>query len=101
MKRIEKLSDRIEEEIEDAKTYAKMALEVREDYPNLSRILYTISMQEMEHMQMLHNGVVEVIAEYRRVKGEPPEKMLAIYEYLHERHIQSAADAKAIQGMYK
>ena len=101
MKIIEKLSDRIEEEISDAKTYAMLALETRDEYPELSRILYTISMQEMEHMQMLHNGVVEVIAKYRREKGDPPEKMLAIYDYLHGRHIENAAEAKAVQAMYK
>ena len=101
MKIIEKLSDRIEEEIGDAKTYAMLALETRDEHPELSRILYTISMQEMEHMQMLHNGVVEVIAKYRREKGDPPEKMLAIYDYLHGRHIENAAEAKAVQGMYK
>ena len=83
MKIIERLSERIEDEICDAKNYAIMALEVRDNYPEVSRILYTISLQEMEHMRMLHDAVTQVIDDYRNKNGEPPEKMLAVYEYLH------------------
>ena len=101
MKIIEKISERIGEEIEDARTYALMALENRDDYPELSRTLYTISMQEMEHMRMLHDGVTNVIAKYRAEHGEPPERMMAVYEYLHGKHIENAAEARNIQAMYK
>jgi len=101
MRIIEKVSDRIEDEITDARTYALMALETKDNYPELSRTLITISQQEMDHMRMLHDAVVNLIAEYRRVNGEPPEKMLAVYDYLHKKHIESAAEAKNIQAMYK
>ena len=101
MKIIEKISERIEDEICDAKNYAMLALETKDDHPELSRTLYTISLQEMDHMRMLHDALVNVIAEYRRVKGEPPERMMAVYEYLHGKHIEQAAEAKNVQAMYK
>jgi len=101
MRIIEKISDRITDEIGDARTYALMALETRDDHPDLSRTLITISLQEMEHMRMLHDAVVNVIAEYRKTNGEPPEKMMAVYEYLHKKQIEAAAEAKNIQAMYK
>ena len=101
MKIIQKISDRIEDEINDAKNYTLLALEVKDDYPEMARILYTISLQEMEHMRMLHDGIVTVINKYRSEHGEPPEKMMAIYEYMHERQIEKAAAAKEIQAMYK
>ena len=99
MKIIEKISERIDEEIGDAKTYALLALEVKDDHPDLARVLSTISMQEMEHMKMLHTAVVNLIEEYRRTRGEPPEKMMVIYDYLHEKQIKKAAEAKAAQAM--
>ena len=101
MKIIQKLSDRIEDEIQDAKDYVLLALEVKDEYPELGRILYTISMQEMEHMRMLHEAIANVIQKYRQERGEPPEKMMAVYEYLHGVHIEEAAEARNIQAMYK
>jgi len=101
MKIIKTLSKKIEEEINDAKCYVKMALEYKETYPDLSRTLYTISLQEMEHMQMLHNEVAEIIRKYREQNGEPPAEMLAVYNYLHEDQIEKATEVKTMQAMYK
>ena len=101
MKIIERISDRITDEIGDAKTYAMMALEIRDEYPDMARVMYTISMQEMEHMRMLHDGVANIINKYRTERGEPPEKMMYIYNYLHEKQIEKAAEAKNIQAMFK
>lgn len=101
MKIIEKISERIGEEINDARTYALLALETRDDYPDLSRTLYTISQQEMDHKRMLHDAIASVIAEYRQEHGDPPEKMMAVYEYMHNQHIAQAVEARNIQAMYK
>lgn len=78
-----------------------LALEVRNEYPEMARVLYTISLQEMEHMRMLHEGVANIIVRFRQEKGEPPENMMTIYNYLHDKQIEKAAEAKTIQGMYK
>ena len=96
MKIIEKLSDKIAEEIHDAKTYALLALEHREDYPDLARTLSEISADEMGHMSRLHVAAAAIIEKYR----EPPAAMLAVYDYLHKRNIQAAAEAKAAQALY-
>ena len=101
MKLIETLSDKISEEIHDAKSYARMALEQKDTRPDLARTLYTISLEEMDHMARLHNAVVEIIEAYRKEHGEPPAAMLAVYDYLHKQQIAKAADAKALQDMFK
>ena len=101
MKIIEKLSEKISEEIHDAKCYAQMALETRETFPDLSRTLYEISTEEMGHMSRLHSAAADIIAQYRKDKGEPPAAMLAVYEYLHKKQIEQAAEVKALQAMYK
>lgn len=101
MKVIEVLSEKIEEEISDARAYVKLALDYKEEYPDLSRTLFNLSVQEMEHMNMLHNEVTAIIRHYRETEGEPPVEMLAVYDYLHKKQIDKAAEVKTMQSMYK
>lgn len=101
MKVIRVLSDKIAEELCDARSYAKLALEYKEDYPELARVLYNLSMQEMDHKNMLHNEVTEIIKRYRETKGEPPADMMAVYDYLHKEQIEKALEVKTLQTMYK
>ena len=100
MKLIQTLNDKIEEEIHDAQCYAKMALEWKDERKALADDLYQLSVEEMKHMSILHNNVVKIIDEQRK-KGEPPAAMLAVYEYLHQKHIEQAKEAKLLQSMYK
>ena len=101
MKIIKVLSEKIKDELHDAESYAKMALEYKDEWPELSRTLYNLSAQEMEHMNLLHNEVAAIIKKYRETNGEPPADMLAVYEYLHKEQIEKAVEVKTLQNMYK
>ena len=101
MKIITQISELIEDELEGAEEYIKCALKHREDNPKLASVLYEISVQEMHHVNMLHAEVAEIIQKHRREHGEPPTAMQAVYDYLHEKHIEEAAKIKAMQAHYR
>ena len=97
MKIIKCLNEYIDEEIHDGEKYIKKALEVREEYPEVAELFNMLSNEEMKHMQLLHNQVVKLIDTYRKEHGEPPEAMLAVYNYLHEKFIEEAKEVKILQ----
>lgn len=101
MKKIEQVVHRIEEEIEDAKNYAILAIEMKHSDPSLSHIYYTLSTEEEKHQEMLHEQVVRIIDKYRKEKGEPPAPMMAVYDYLHRKAIEKMAEVRRYQDVYK
>ena len=101
MKLIKYLEDAIEEEIEGVKGYAKKAVELKDEHPALAQVLYNISVQEDAHQAALHKEVVKIIEDHRRTHGEPPAAMMAVYEYVHQKHIDALADARQYQDVYK
>ena len=101
MKLIKELEELIEEEIHDVKKYAKMAAALKDENPGLAQVLYTISTQEDTHQSALHTEVVKIIEEYKRTNGEPSAAMLAVYEFMHKRHIDNITEARRYQEVYR
>lgn len=101
MKIIKVLEELIEDEIHDVKKYAKLAVEHKEDRPALAQVFFNLSTQEDGHQAALHTEVVKIIEEYRRKNGEPPAAMMAVYEYVHKKHIDALAKARVYQDLYK
>lgn len=57
MKEIKLLMEHIEDELEDAHTYAELAVEYKHDDPELADLFYRLSGEEMNHMNALHKAV--------------------------------------------
>ena len=100
MKIIKCLSEKIEEELEDAEAYIDLAMRWKQEEPETAELFYTLSTEEMGHMEKLHKEVTEIIADYRAKNGEPPKDMTTLYEYLHEKHIGKATQIRVKQGMF-
>lgn len=100
MREIKKISEQIDEELQDAEKYLKCANKHKIDNPTLADVYYNLSLEEMNHVAMLHEAGERLIEEYSAT-NPIPEGMQAIYDYLHERHIKWAAKIKAKQEQYK
>ena len=101
MKKIERLSNHIEKEIENAMEYARCAVNEKPDNPNIADVYYKIAENKLNDMMLLHNQVAAEIQEYRKLNGDPPEAMQILYNILHKKHIENAAKVRAMLALYK
>lgn len=101
MKIIRELSEQIGEEIEDAHKYITLALKYKDERRGLADVYAQLSAEEMKHMAMLHTEATRIIDDYRKTQGEPPAPMMAVYDYLHDKHMARAAEVKAAQALYR
>ena len=101
MKIIQDLSEKIEEELEDACSYIDMAMDLANEDRLTADVYAALSMEEMGHVDKLHARVVAVIDKYRKDKGDPPPEMQWRYNYLHEQHMKKATKIRIKQNLYK
>lgn len=100
MEIIKNLVEKIDDELEDAEKYIKCAIKVKEQYPSLANAYYKLSTEEMGHVTILHDQVVNIITEYKKTNEVPPA-MQVLYDYLHGRQVKWAAKIKAKQESFK
>jgi rubrerythrin len=101
MKIIKCIAEKVEEELHDADAYIELAMKWKSEEPDTADLFYELSVEEMGHVEKLHEEVKELIEEYRKEHGEPPKDMMVLYDYLHEKHIAEATHIKVKQGIYK
>lgn len=101
MKVIECIAETIEELLEKAEEHIECAHKLKEEYPSVASTYYKTSMDEMTDVAAFHDQITALIEVYRKEKGEPPERMMGRYEYIHEKHIKAANKIKILQGLFK
>lgn len=101
MRIIQILTERIEEELDDSFEYISMAIQYKEEFPQIAKTFYELSLEEMRHMEMLHIEVAALIKKHREEHGDPPAAMLAVYDYLHKKDIEKTAKIKLLQNHFR
>lgn len=101
MEIIKVLSEQISEELEDAEKYAKLALLHQTTHPELAKTYYDLSTEEMHHVDMLHANVTRIIEKHLKEHRDTPVPMMAVYEYLHGKHIEEATEIKIYQAQFR
>ena len=101
MRIIEHLSDLINEEIDGACNYAKLALKYKEERPQLAQTFYNLTVDEMKHIDMLHDEVVKIINDHKATGAEVPVEMQAVYDYVHAKQIDRVHNIKVYMDQYK
>lgn len=101
MKIIKTLSEMIIDEVEGAGEYAKEALMLKDERPEIANMFYKLANEELGHVNTLHIAVTGLINEYRAEHGEPPANMMALYEYLHGKQINKVAEVNAMLTQYR
>lgn len=100
MQVIKCLCEDMEATLDAAEDDIKKAITYQIDSPVASKAFYTKSIMLMDTIKPQHDAVVALIEGYRKEHGEPPAPMMAIYNYMHERHINKAAAIKNLQDAY-
>lgn len=98
---IKKISRLIKKEICAAEEYARCALEYKNEDKILADAFCILAEEKLKHMNSLHDQVTRIIAAYRKDKGDPPEGMQAIYDYIHQEQIDNVKEVKILLDMYK
>ena len=101
MKVIMCLTDKIAEELHDADAYIELAMRWKDEDQDVGDLFYTLSTEEMGHVDKLHAEVVDQIKVYREEQGDPPKGMMELYDHIHQKHLEEAMAIKVKQGMYK
>lgn len=96
MKEIKMLAGHIREEMNDAETYAKLALRYKDDDRSLSQTFEKLAEQELDHADMLHAQAARLIADKRDAGDTPPVAMSAVWSWEHENMMDCVARVKVL-----
>lgn len=100
MKIISKIIKDMMEEVHDAKNRIERAGELKPLYPDIAQRESEIAAQELVHAEKDHKSVVEIIEEYKKEKGNPPEYMLEFWKEKHNCYMEKHAHVKYMIDMF-
>lgn len=84
-----------------AKEDIDKAMKYKLDNPKLADEYYQRSIIDLNKINDLHDDIVDIINNYRKTNGEPPEVMKIIWDYEHDNMIEGIAEIKQLQDYYE
>lgn len=78
-----------------------LALQYKNDYPEIAKVQYNASVEEMNQFRSQHEAIIQLISNFKKEGHEVPVAMQAIYDYLHEEYMKCAAEIKIKQELFK
>lgn len=97
---IEKIADMISEEICDIKKYTECASMMKEEYPDIAEVMYTIGTQEEKHMEMLEDLMDKIVAKQKDTTGGVTPEMNVLISYIKKCDSREYEKAKMLQKQY-
>ena len=101
MKAIKELVENINEELEDAEKYAKLAMHYKSEDSRLADTYSRLSSEELGHSEQLHAHAVRIIEAYRAAGNVAPPAMMAVWDWEHKKSVEHKMEIKALMEMYK
>lgn len=102
MKVIKYLVEDIQEEMEGAEHYAKLATQHKDEDRALADAYSRLAEAELTHVDALHAQIVRLIQEYKASGAGPvPAAMQAVWDWEHEKMVDTITKIKALLSVYK
>lgn len=101
MKIIKNLVEDIEEELEGAEHYAKLATQHKDEDRELADVYAKLANVELEHVEALHGQAVRMIKARKASGVETPAPMQAVWDWEHGKMVDTTARIKTMLTMYR
>lgn len=101
MKAIKHIVEDIQEELEGAEHYAKLATQYKDTDKTLADMYVKLAEVELGHVNLLHDQAVRIIKEYKASGKESPAVMQTVWDCEHEKYVDTTAMVKQLIAMYK
>lgn len=101
MRIIKKMAEQICDEVDGVLEYAKDALEYKKTRPDLAETYHRIAIQEIQHADLLHAKIVQIVQEAESMNGgDYVVEMKDKWEELHRDIVSKMAKAKMYNSLY-
>lgn len=101
MKIIKHIVEDIEEELEGAEHYAKMATKYKDSDKQLADTYARMAQVELGHVGSLHDHAVRLIEEQKASGVQVPVSMQAVWDWEHDKQVDTAARVKSLLAVYR